>query len=142
MKFLIKKENQLLKRKKQRFDSKFYLVDEKKDFHTKEGMIKSDELQKKAGHCIKIKNSEFALLDPQFIDFYRNIKRHAQIITLKDLGTIIVETGMTKDSVIVESGCGSGGLSIYLSKIVKKIISYDNNDMSLEVTKKILKILK
>ena len=64
-------------------EKKFLVKDTSKDFHTKDGTIKSKDFNKS-----KVKTNkkvEFSIFDPQFIDFYEKIKRGAQIISLKDI---------------------------------------------------------
>ena len=85
---------------------KFLVKDTSKDFHTRDGTIKSKDFNKS-----KVKTNkkvEFSILDPQFIDFYEKIKRGAQIISLKDIGAIITETGINKESKVLDAGSGSG----------------------------------
>ena len=48
-----------------------------------------------------------------------------QIIPRKDIGLIITETGLGGKSIVVDAGSGSGGLSLMLANVVKKIITYD-----------------
>jgi len=101
----------------------FYIKELNKDFHTQFGVIKSKDLNKNKLKTNTGKN--FFSFDPQFIDLYDNKKRNAQIILKKDIGIIIAETGIGKDSVIVEAGGGSGALSCFLANIAKKVVSYE-----------------
>ena len=78
--------------------------------------------------------------DP-FIDNYKTIKRLAQIISLKDIGSIIANTGIHRDSIVMESGTGSAGLSCFLAHICKKVISYDINDKHTDIAKANIKNL-
>ena len=111
-----------------------HYVDAGKDFHTKHGIISKKNLLKKAGSIVKIQTHEFIILDPVFIDHYKRIKRLAQIITLKDIGAIIANTGLTKDSVVLDAGSGSGALACFLAVLAKRVITYDNHKKSLEIT--------
>ena len=123
--------------------SKFekHYVDDDKDFSTQYGMIKEKDLKKIAGSTIKSGKEEFIILNPVFIDHYKQIKRLAQIITLKDIGAIITYTGLTKDSFVLDAGAGSGAVSSFLGMLVKKVVSYDVNDAHLEVAKKNIETL-
>ncbi len=108
--------------------NKNYLVrDESKDFHCNKGFIKSkDILNSKPGDILKTNTGHcFYVLSPDFIDFYKKIKRGPQIIPRKDIGLIITETGLNKGSVVIETGSGSGGLGLFLSMICKKVYSYE-----------------
>ncbi|MBU1198658.1 MAG: methyltransferase domain-containing protein [Nanoarchaeota archaeon] len=135
-KILIKKEKKIQVDDKERVISGFekHYVDADKDFHTKHGIISKKDLLKKAGSVVKVKNHEFIILDPVFLDHYKRIKRMAQIITLKDIGAIIANTGITKDSVVLDAGSGSGAIACFLAMLAKKVISYDIDKSSLETT--------
>lgn len=111
-----------------------HYADTGKDYHTKHGIISKKDLLKKAGSVVQVKNHEFILLDPVFLDHYKRIKRLAQIITLKDIGAIISNTGITKDSTVLDAGSGSGALACFLGVLAKKVITYDNHKKSLETT--------
>jgi tRNA (adenine57-N1/adenine58-N1)-methyltransferase len=118
---------------------KFLVKDTSKDFHTKEGTIKSKNFNKS-----KVKTNkkvEFSVLDPQFIDIYEKIKRGAQIILLKDIGSIISETGINKNSKILDVGAGSGALSCYLAHITKEVVTYEIEENAIKITKKNIKLL-
>ena len=108
-------------------DRKFLIRDESKDFHCNFGLIKSADLKKaKPGNILKTNTGkELTVLDADFIDLYKKIKRGAQIIPRKDIGQIITQTGLTKDSVVIESGSGSGALGCFLAKLCKKEYSYE-----------------
>lgn len=103
----------------------FYLKSLKEDFHSQYGFIKSD-LLKKGDKTVKTnKKTEMSLFSPYFIDIYRKIKRTAQIVTLKDIGLIITETGINKKSKIVDAGTGSAALACFLANIAKEVVSYE-----------------
>ncbi len=102
----------------------YFVKDVSKDFSTEHGIIKQKDLDKDG----KIKSSlgkEFFVFESQFIDNYKHIKRLPQIIPRKDIGLIITETGLGGKSIVVDAGSGSGGLSLMLANVVKKIITYD-----------------
>ena len=118
---------------------KFLVKDTSKDFHTKDGMIKSKDLKKSIAKTNK--GVTFSVLDPQFIDIYRKIRRGAQIISLKDIGAIITETGINKNSKVLDAGSGSGALSCYLAHIVKEVITYEIKEDAIKITKGNIKFL-
>jgi len=136
-KLLIKKAKIVEVDGKERVISDFekHYVDEDKDFHTKHGVVKKKDLEKKPGSKVKSGSHEFIILDPVFLDHYKRIKRGAQIITLKDIGAIIAHTGINKVSVVLDAGSGSGALACFMGMIAKKVISYDKDNRSLEIAR-------
>jgi len=116
----------------------FFLTDLSKDFHTKLGFLKKEDLNKKEGTEItnNYQTEKFTLLDPQFFDKYKRIKRGAQIMITKDIGAIIANTGINNESKVLDAGSGSGALSIFLSKIAKEVTSYEIDDKNIEIVKK------
>lgn len=116
---------------------KFYSRDLEQDLHTQYGFVKKEELgQAKEGSLLKSNTGkEFFVFNPTFIDLYRKIKRDAQIIPLKDLGLIIAETGINKDSRILDAGSGSGALACFLASIAKEVITYEIREDFIEIVK-------
>ncbi|HHE36408.1 MAG TPA: methyltransferase domain-containing protein [Candidatus Woesearchaeota archaeon] len=111
-----------------------HYVETTKDYHTKYGVIKRKDLLRKPGSKLRVGNHEFIILDPVFLDHYKRIRRLAQIITLKDIGAIIANTGLTKDSVVLDAGSGSGALACFLGVLAKKVVTYDINEKSVKIT--------
>jgi len=104
----------------------FYVKDISKDFHCQFGLIKAKDLNKKDGSVIKTNTKkELTIFTPSFIDSYKKIKRAPQIITRKDAATIIAETGINKDSKVVDAGAGSGALASLLANICKEVTTYE-----------------
>jgi len=68
------------------------------------------------------------LLNADFIDVYKKIKRSAQIISLKDIGAIIAYTGVNRNSKVVDAGAGSGALACFLAHICKEVTTYEIRD--------------
>jgi len=112
----------------------YYIKDLSKDFHTDYGFISKKDL-KKTGAVKTSSDKEFSLFDASFIDNYLRISRLAQIIPLKDIGSIIAFTGINKKSLVLDSGTGSGALAIFLANITKEVVSYDINDEHLQIAK-------
>ena len=105
--------------------NKNLIKDVTKDYHNKLGAISKDDFDKR--NVKTNKGDEVTILDADFIDLYERIKRTAQIMTLKDIGTIITYCGLGKDSLVIDSGSGSGGACCFIAHIVKKVYTYDNN---------------
>jgi len=108
-------------------NDKFLIKDLSKDYHTKYGFFKKESIKKSKVGSKVISNTgiEFVVFEPSFIDLYKKIKRTAQIIPLKDVGSIITETGINAESRIIDAGSGSGALSCFLANIVKEVITYE-----------------
>jgi tRNA (adenine57-N1/adenine58-N1)-methyltransferase catalytic subunit len=115
---------------------KYFIEDITRDFHCSEGIILKAELQKE--NCIikSNKDKEFYIFNASFMDSYKGIKKLAQTIPLKDLGFILAETGINKNSIVVDTGSGSGGCACFLARHVKKVYSFDINELNLEQTRK------
>ncbi len=114
---------------------RFYIRDANKDVHTQFGLIKSKSLKKKSGIVKSNTGKQFFIMPSNFVDKFARIKRLAQIITLKDIATIITETGINKESKVVDAGAGSGALACALANICKQVTTY-------EIRKKFIKIVK
>lgn len=117
---------------------KFYVKDSSKDFHCQFGLIKASDLKKaKPGSVVKTNtDKELYVIEPNFVDIYRKIKRGAQIIPLKDIGSIITETGLNPKSKVVDAGAGSGGLSCFMATIAKEVTTYDIRDDFIKIVEK------
>lgn len=114
----------------------YYISNLNQDVQTPLGMIPKKDLKKKAGSTVKSSHGkEFFLLDTDFIDDLKHIKRLPQTMPLKDMGLIVATTGINKDSIVVDAGTGSGAVACYLAHLCKKVISYDINDKHLAVAK-------
>lgn len=121
-------------------EDKFLVRNINADFHSKYGFVKKEDLSSN-----KVKTNtgvEFSVFDPQFIDIYERMRRDAQIITLKDIGTIVAESGIGKSSFVIDAGSGSGALCCFLANICKKVVSYDIRDDHLKVAQDNATVLK
>ncbi|MBS3149087.1 methyltransferase domain-containing protein [Candidatus Woesearchaeota archaeon] len=101
----------------------------KDDLHTNFGVIKDKDIKKAKNGSKVVSNikEEFIVLEPSFDDLIKRIKRGPQIMITKDIGYILTNTGITKDSTVLEAGAGSGYLTSFLSIFCKKVISYERN---------------
>src|SRR3989338_4971435 len=108
-----------------RHGKKFYAKDLESDVHTQYGFVKKEDIEKSnEGDLLKSNTEkEFFVFNPSFIDLYRKIKRDAQIIPLKDIGFIIAETGINRESKVLDAGSGSGALACFLAAIAKEVIT-------------------
>lgn len=123
-------------------NDKFLVKDTSKDYHTKHGFFKKEDL-KKIGKAIKTNTGkEFSIFNPYSIDLYKKIKRDAQIIPLKDIGLIVAETGINNKSKVVDAGAGSGALCCFLANIAKEVTTYEIREDFIEIVKKNIEFLK
>jgi tRNA (adenine57-N1/adenine58-N1)-methyltransferase catalytic subunit len=120
----------------------YYKEQQNQDFHSKEGTIKKEDIlsgnKKVSAHT----GREFLVFDANDYDYSQKIKRGPQIITPKDLGYIAARTGISKNSHIVEAGGGSGGATIFFSKIAKSVKTYEIKPENTEIIKKNLETTK
>jgi tRNA (adenine57-N1/adenine58-N1)-methyltransferase len=114
----------------------FYTRENEKTFHTKFGTIDTTKKEQ------TLRQQKFYIFEPEFIDSYKRILRVAQMPPLKDVGMIIAETGINKETKIIESGAGSGGLTCFLAQIAKKITSYEIREDYYDVVNKNLAYLE
>jgi tRNA (adenine57-N1/adenine58-N1)-methyltransferase len=91
---------------------------------------------------VVVGSQEFIIIEASFLDEYKGMKRDAQIITRKDLGFIIGFCGLTKASVVLESGAGSGAATMLFAKLCKKVYSYEIEKKNIDVVKENLARLK
>ena len=117
---------------------KYFVKDLNQNFHIADGMIKKKDLKKNGE--IKTNTGKKVLIYPAtFIDEFYNLKRGAQVIHSKDICAIIANTGIGKDSFVIDAGTGSGFTACFLGNIVKKVVSYDKDKQALEIAKKNIK---
>ena len=115
-----------------------------RSFHTHHGMIELKNLEgEKFGCSVKTsKGEKFVVVKPDFRDhLVKKIKRGAQIIHKKDAGLIISYLGITKDSVVLEAGSGTGYLTAYLGSICKKVISCEIRESHFKLAYENIKML-
>ncbi len=101
-------------------EGRTYLKEEN-NLSLNEGNIKKVKPGKNKTHSGKT----IYAVNPGFSDLIKKIKRGPAIIVKKDIGLIITETGINKNSIVLDAGSGSGYLSAYLANICKKVISYE-----------------
>lgn len=106
-----------------------FWIDPTKDTNTEFGIIKAKDLKKiKAGSKIKTHIGKvFFVVEPSIPDLFKKLIRLPQIITLKDLGSIIAYSGIKSDSKVLDAGTGSGFAACMLGSVAKngKVYSYE-----------------
>lgn len=106
---------------------KKYFVLPEGEMHTDLGIIKLDELKEKSYGdkiCSHI-GFEFLIQKPRAPDFFNHARRTGAPMMPKDIGVIIANTGLCSTDHVLDSGTGSGILSIYLGGIARKVITYE-----------------
>jgi len=108
-------------------------------FGTHKGNINhNDIIGKKIGDKVKTHlGKEFTIFKPSLYEIIMyGIKRKTQIIYPKDSAYITLKLGLTDGYKVLESGIGSGGLTIVMANAVKpngKIYSYEKNENHLKI---------
>lgn len=110
----------------------WYLPNADRDFHCQYGTIPKSQL---APGALTINGTEFLILPAQFADRAKSIKRKAQIITRKDVGAIAGHCGLTKNSIVVESGAGSGGSTVLFAALVTHVHTYEIEQESISLVR-------
>lgn len=114
---------------------------DKGDLSTHLGIIKEDKLKKAKSEIRSNLGKNFTVLNANFLDNVKKIKKGPATANLKDIGPILIYTGIGKESVVVEAGSGSGQLTAFLSRFAKKVYSYERNKDYYNLTKKNLDFL-
>jgi len=70
----------------------------------------------------------------------RKIKRGPAIMIAKDIGEILANTDINKDSKVLDAGSGCGVLTANLARFVNKVYSYDIRKDFLEIAKHNVKL--
>ena len=106
--------------------------------HTDLGIIDMNQLyDKDIGDTVQSHNGHtFKINSPRTPDFFKHAKRTGAPMMPKDIGLIIAYTGLNKNDTVLDSGTGSGILSIYLGSIAKKVISYEIKEEFVAVARK------
>ncbi|RMD58519.1 methyltransferase domain-containing protein [Candidatus Woesearchaeota archaeon] len=145
MRLLIHQERRKLIDGKERIvaKAKQYLVKElDKPVETQYGTVSKEDLKKPSGSTIKSSTGKpFRIIDADYIDLAKRIRKLPQTIPLKDIGLIIAESGIGKESTVVDGGVGSGALAAALARVCKKVISYDVREDHIKIAKENIRML-
>lgn len=105
-----------------------------KDFETQYGTIKKEDLLKE-GIVKSSTGKEYIVYEAGFIEEFKRLRKLPQTIPTKDIGMIITETGLNKDSIVLDAGTGSGHLACFLANICKHVYTYEIKDENIEISK-------
>jgi len=119
-------------------------VEAGKTFHTHKGYVKLDDFIGSAyGSTFKSSlGVDFTVLKPALTDYIMKSSRNTQITYPKDAALIVMFSGIGPGSRVVESGTGTGALTMALAHYVKpdgKIFSYDIREEGQRTAEKNLK---
>ena len=124
-----------------------FLVDKfEGELHTHVGKIQLSELKnKKFGETVTTHlGYEYRILPFRPIDFFKHFKRTATPIMPKDIGAIIVYTGLSPDSLILDVGTGTGLLAAYLAYFNKfgKVVTVEKRVEFAKIARRNFKLAK
>lgn len=121
-------------------DGKTFLkLVELRTFHSQYGAFEMKKLiGKQYGTIAKTSSKEeFMVIEPDFRDkTILKLKRGPQIIHRKDVGFIISNCGITKDTKVLEAGTGSAYLTSHLASIAKEVVTYEARESHHKIAKK------
>ena len=115
------------------------VIDIEKEFITNEGKFSFSDIKKIPCSIQSSTGVEFKIYHPTYKEFVLLMKRGPQIIYPKDIGQIILEADINKNSNVLEIGTGSGALTLFLLNIVGPeglLISLDVSKKNQRRTKK------
>ncbi|MDI9645135.1 MAG: tRNA (adenine-N1)-methyltransferase [Archaeoglobales archaeon] len=110
------------------------------ELHTHHGIIKLDELKNKnyGDTILTHLGVKYTILPFKSPDFFKYFKRAPTPIMPKDIGAIIVYTGLSPDSFIFDAGTGSGVMAAYLAYYNKygEVVTVENREEFAKVARK------
>jgi tRNA (adenine57-N1/adenine58-N1)-methyltransferase len=97
------------------------------EFHTHSGIVPHDELLGRSeGRRVRsTRGGSFDVLRPTMADFVLHMPRGAQVIYPKDLGPLLLLCDVFPGARILESGVGSGALSMTLLRAGADVVGYE-----------------
>ena len=98
-----------------------------KEFHFHSGIIGHDELigVHEGSQVRSSRNQAFLVLRPTLSEFILKMPRGAQVIYPKDLGPILMLADIGPGMAVLESGVGSGALSMAMLRCGARITGYE-----------------
>ncbi len=109
------------------------MFDPEGEVHTHDGRIFMSELAE-AGFGSTVKThlgKPYLVLRPTVHDLIKGVKRQTQIMYPKEIGYLILKLGIGPGCTVIESGTGSGGLTLALAWFVGdtgKVITYERRE--------------
>jgi len=107
---------------------------EKGDFSTSFGLLKESEMNNR--EITSNTNQKFKVFDANFLDNLEKIRIGPAVAHLKDIGSILIYSGVNKNSIVAEAGTGSGMLTSVLANFVSRVDSYEKNEDFFNLSRK------
>jgi tRNA (adenine57-N1/adenine58-N1)-methyltransferase catalytic subunit len=120
-------------------EKKYYWIEG--DLHTQHGVIKGTDISTAEEPIKSHMNKEFLISEANFKDNTDKLKRGPQAMHSKDIGQIISNTGINKNSKVIDAGVGSGMNTCHLANIVKTVYGYERRPEFLKIAEKNIKSL-
>ncbi|MBC8364490.1 MAG: tRNA (adenine-N1)-methyltransferase [Actinobacteria bacterium] len=97
------------------------------EFHSHTGVVDHDDLigAPDGSHLRSSRGGSFVAFRPTLADFVLKMPRGAQVIYPKDLGTILMLADIRPGVRVLESGVGSGALSMTLLRAGAEVTGYE-----------------
>jgi len=97
------------------------------EFHSHAGFIEHDEIIGQPEGCTirSTRGAGYTAFRPTLSDFVLKMKRGAQVIYPKDLAPILMLADIHPGARVLESGVGSGALSMTLLRAGAKLVGYE-----------------
>jgi len=116
------------------------------EFHTHRGILKHDDLigLPWGTQIYSHTDAPFYIFSPSLADVLRDMPRNTQILYPKDIGFILLTTGIGPGSRVIEAGTGSGAMTTALAHSVGadgQVYSYENRKAMQVLAKKNLRRL-
>lgn len=98
-----------------------------KQFHSHSGYVDHDKIigLHEGENAVTTKGGTYLVLRPTLADFVLEMPRGAQVIYPKDLGPILMLADVAPGDLVLESGVGSGALSMALLRAGAEVLGYE-----------------
>lgn len=127
----------LIDRKKRRY---LVTLEDGAEFHTHSGFVPhADIVGHDEGSALRsTRGATFTVFRPTLADFVLKMPRGAQVIYPKDLGAILMQADIFPGARVLESGVGSGALSMTLLRAGAEVVGYElRGDFAVRATKNV-----
>ena len=116
------------------------------EFHTHRGILKHDDLigLPWGTQVYSHTDAPFYIFSPSLADVLRDMPRNTQILYPKDIGFILLTTGIGPGSRVIEAGTGSGAMTTALAHSVGntgQVYTYENREKMSKLAQKNLRRL-